>query len=132
MNRPRQAHECLAILLGVDRRGEQVQALDATLQHLIPSPFSGEGGIDGLKFRERKDGTAGHQPDPSLFQVATLGHDDQVALVGSNLAGIATDSEIRTEDGNRAAGQVIALTKLAFVDFDPERLHCYGVSSSSE
>ena len=53
-------HKSLAIVLRRGRRGEQVQALDATLQDLIPAPLAGEGGIDGLEFREGKDGAAGH------------------------------------------------------------------------
>jgi len=96
-------HQSLAILLWGDRRGEQVQALNTTLQDLIPSPLSGEGGIDGLEFREGKDGAAGDKPDLSLLQVATLRDDNQVALIGSDLMRLATDSERRAEDRDRAA-----------------------------
>ena len=84
---------------------EQVQALNTTLQDLIPSPLSGEGGIDGLEFREGKDGAAGHEPDLSLFQVATLGDDNQVALTGSDLVRLATDSENRAELGIEQLGK---------------------------
>ena len=59
---PKTNHKSLTIVLRDGRRGEQVEALDATLQHLIPAPLAGEGGIDGLEFREGEDG----QPAASL------------------------------------------------------------------
>ena len=127
---PKIDHESLPILVGGDRRGEQVQALDTTLQDLIPSPLPGEGGIDGLEFREGIDGATGHQPDLALLQVATLSHDDQIALIGSDLVRLAAVSEIRANDRNRAVGQVISLTKFPLIDLEPERFHRYEFSSS--
>ena len=53
---PKIDNKSLTILLWGGRRGQQVQALDATLQDLIPAPLAGEGRIDGLEFRERKNG----------------------------------------------------------------------------
>lgn len=120
---PEVDHESLAILFRGDRRGEQVQALDTTLQDLIPSPLSGEGGIDGLEFRKRKDGAAGHQPDLSLLQVATLGDDNQVTLIGPDLVRLATDGETRPEDWDGTARQVIPLTKFPLVNLEPEWFH---------
>ena len=128
---PKTSHKSLTIVFRDGRRGEQVEALDATLQHLIPAPLAGEGGIDGLEFREGEDGAAGHQPGLPLFQVATLRDDNQVALIGPDFVRLPHDRESRAEDRYPAAGQVISLTKLPLVDLEPERFHRYELSSSS-
>ena len=95
-------------------------------------PLAGEGGIDGLEFRERKDGAACHQPDLPLLEVATLGDDDQVALICLDFVRLIHDGESRADDRDRAARQVVSLTKLSLIDLDPERFHRYGFSSSKE
>jgi len=96
-----------------------------------PAPLAGEGGIDGLEFREGKDGAASHQPDLPLLQVAALRDNDQVALISPDFVRLTHDRESRAEDRYPAAGQVISLTKLPLVDLEPERFHRYELSSSS-
>ena len=109
-----------------------MQALDATLQDLIPAPLASEGRIDALEFRERKDGAAGHQPDLPLLQVTTLRNYDQVALISPNFVLLTRDRESWADDRDRAARQEVSLTKLSLIDLEPERFHRYGFSSSRE
>ena len=59
-------------------------------------------------------------------------HSLHVTLIGSDLVRLATDSESRAEDRDRTARQVISLTKLPFIDLEPERFQRYGFSSSRE
>jgi len=74
-----------------------------SLQDVIPSALAGEGWIDGLEFGERKDGAAGHQPDLSLLQIATLRDNDQITLIGSDLVRLVADIESWAEDRDRTA-----------------------------
>ena len=66
--------------------------------NLIPAPLAGKRGIDGLEFREGKDGAAGHQSDLPLLQVATLRDDDQVARISPDYE--SATSAIRRRTGN--------------------------------
>ena len=132
VNLPKIDHKSLTIVLRDSRRGEQVKALDATFQDLIPAPLAGEGGIDGLEFREGEDRAPGDQSELPLLQVATLRDDDQVALISLDFVRLLPDGESRADDRDRAARQVVSLTKLFRIDLKPERFHRYGFSSSRE
>ena len=72
--------EGLTVILRVGRRGKEMQTLDSSLQHLVPAPFAGKGGIDVFELGEREDGAGGDEPSFPLFQVATLGQDDEVVF----------------------------------------------------
>jgi hypothetical protein len=85
-----------------------------------------------LRFREGEDGAAGHQSGLPLLQVATLRDDDQVALISLDFVRFIHVGESRADDRDRAARQVVPLTKLSLIDPKPERLHRYGFSSCRE
>ncbi len=57
---------------------------------------------------------------------------DQVALISPDFVGLTYNPESWADDRDRAAGQVVALTKRSLIDLEPERFQRYSFSSSRE